>query len=71
MEGEYMEYKDRRITEETIGTLPLRKAQKKRSPKEGEVRETGEEMGKAHVRTQKKQEFRKKMMFNKVNGQVR
>lgn len=39
MEGEYMEYKDRRITEETIETLPLRQGQKKRSPEEGEVRE--------------------------------
>lgn len=33
MEGEYMEYKDRSITEETTGTSPVRKGQEKGASK--------------------------------------
>lgn len=49
IESEYMEYKDRKVKEGTIGTSPLRKGQKKRCHKERVVREVEEEIGKVHV----------------------
>lgn len=72
IESEYMEYKDRKVKGGIIRTPPLRKGQKKRCHKERVVREVEEEIGKAHViEAKRSKNYRKKMMFNQVNRQVR